>query len=230
MLAKLALHLFYNFKTKNMKKYLFTSSFFLMILLFSNCTKTILYGYGVRNPKIETQQSITSYLISNKLFSENSYALKDTAALNKYFLSGIRSPEIQFYDKNGFLMLYRDDKKCNGQNDSLISFLDEMNVVKIDSSNNILEYITQLKTLDGKALNPEDFKYHDYYLVLYWAKWAGKVNKIKMIDWEESIKNKKNVKIKAIKVTSDYMNFWELDKKDMIKIYSRKTKIKGDKK
>ena len=62
---------------------------------------------------------------------------------------------------------------------------------------------------------------------MYWAKWAGKVNKTKMSDWEDSIKKKNDFKIKTIKVTTDYMNFWELDKKDMAKVYSRKTKLKN---
>jgi len=52
-------------------------------------------------------------------------------------------------------------------------------------------------------------------------------NKTKMSDWEDSIKKKNDFKIKTIKVTTDYMNFWELDKKDMAKVYSRKTKLKN---
>lgn len=199
-------------------------------ILLSGCAKIMLYHFGVRNPKVENKKQIERYLFSNNLNVENSYALKDTSVLNKFNSGNIGIPEIRFYDKNGFLMNYRDDKKCNGQNDSLITFLDEKNVVKIDSSDNIIDYLKELKTLDGKEPNIDDFKNYDYYLIIYWAKWTGQVNSKKMIEWEKSLKQKNNFKIKTIKVTTDYMNFWELDKKDMVKIYSRKTKTEGKKK
>ena len=83
---------------------------------------------------------------------------------------------------------------------------------------------------NGEKIKLEEFENYDFYLIMYWAKWAGRVNKTKMLDWEDSINKKNNLNIKTIKVTTDYMNFWELDKKDMAKIYSRKTKIKDKKK
>jgi hypothetical protein len=210
-----------------MKKTVLILSYFILMLLQTSCNKILLYSYGIRNPKIENQKSIFKYLKNNKLSTDNNFCLKDTTTFNKFILQGISAPEIRFYDHNGYLMIYRDDKRCNGQNDSLITFLDPKNVVKIDSSENIHSYLAQLKMLDGKDINPEDFKNYDYYLITYWAKWIGKVNKTKMDHWNSSIKQKKNLKIKDIKVTADYMDFWVLDKKDMIKIYSRKSKTEN---
>jgi len=198
-------------------------------ILMSGCTKIFLYSYGVRNPKIENKKSVTAYLQNKKLKTENTFALSDIATLSKFNQSNIGMPEIRFYDTNGYLMLYRDNKKCNAQNDSLISFLDPTNVIQIDSTNNILDYLKQLKTLDGKNLDLADFKHYDFYLVMYWAKWIGKVNTVKMLDWEKSLSYKADLKLKTIKVTTDYMDFWHINKKDMAKVYSFKTKI-GDKK
>ncbi len=201
----------------------------LPMILLSGCTKIMLYHFGVRNPKVENKEQIEYYLKKNKLIAENCYALKDTSALNNFNNGTIGIPEIRFYDKNGYLMLYRDNKKCNTQNDSLISFLDPKNIVKIDSSNKINDYIKELKTLDGKEINNNQFKQYDYYLIMYWAKWTGQVNSKKMTDWESSLKQKSDLKIKTIKVTTDYMDFWELNKKDIAKVYSRKTKVKDKK-
>jgi hypothetical protein len=139
-------------------------------------------------------------------------------------------PEIQFFDKNGYLMIYRDEKRCNDQNDSLISFLDPKNIVKIDSSNNIHDYINQLRTLEGNVVSGDEFKNSDYYLIMYWAKWLGKVNSIKMRDWEKTISKKDNLKLKTIKVTTDYMDFWHVPKNEMVKVYSFRTKITDKKK
>jgi hypothetical protein len=210
-----------------MKKYIYAFALLAIFILQSGCTKILLYSFGVRNPKIENQKSLNQYLKRNKITTENSFCLKDTISFNKFYTEGIGIPEIRFYDSNGYLMLYRDEKKCNAQNDSLISFLNPSNVSKIDSSNNIKDYLKNIKMLNGKDIEQKHFENFDYYLIIYWAKWAGKVNKKKMVDWENSIKQKSGLKIMAIKVTTDYMNFWVLDKKDMIKIYSRKSKTEN---
>lgn len=211
-------------------KYVLLVIFSFLIILNESCTKLILYSYGMRNPKIENTKSITKYLALNKLDTNNNFAFKDTATLNKFYRNNIGTPEIRFYDKNGFLMLYRDNRRCNGQNDSLITFLNPENVIKIDSSENIFNYLSQVRTLDGRPINPDEFKNYDYYLIMYWAKWLGKVNSIKMTDWESNLAKKRNFKVKTIKLTIDYMNFWALNKKDMVKIYSPKVKTKDMKK
>jgi hypothetical protein len=164
------------------------------------------------------------------LDTSNVYALKDTSQLNLFFKTNIGVPEIRFYDHNGYLMLYRDEKKCNGQNDSLISFLKPENVIKVDSSNNLFEYIKNLNTLSGVTVPRKDFYGKDFYLIMYWAKYLGKTNSVKMKDWENTLMDKKSLKIKTIKVTVDYMDFWSIDKKDMIKIYNPKSKVKESKK
>lgn len=200
-----------------------------LILASYGCNKVLMYGYGIRNPKVENKKSLLEYLRSNHLDTSNNYALKDTAALMEYLRSGIGAPEILFYDRNGFLMKYRDDKKCNGQNDSLISFLDPKHVIGVDSTRNIHAYLNQLRTLDGDVVELSEFNNMDYYLIIYWAKWLGKMNENKITEWEKSIAYKNNLKIKAIKLSTDYMNFWEIDKNEMIKIYSPKIKAREKK-
>ncbi|MFL5765137.1 MAG: hypothetical protein ACJ77K_14435 [Bacteroidia bacterium] len=195
-------------------------------LLFSSCTKLFLYSQGIRNPRIETETSILNYLKANGLNTNNCFALRDTFALNSFFESKIGTPEIRFYDKNGYLMQYRDEKRCNGQNDSLIEFLNPVNIIRVDSTQNIFNYLNEIRTLKGQTVNPDDFKNFDFYLITYWTKWMGKVNKNKIGDWENSLQ-KPNSKIKSIKITCDYMDFWSISKKDMFKIYSRKTKTSG---
>jgi hypothetical protein len=212
-----------------MKRYLLVTILGCLLLICS-CTKLIMYHYGIRNPKIESSKSILSYLAVNNLDTSNVYALKDTSQLNLFFKTNIGVPEIRFYDHNGYLMLYRDEKKCNGQNDSLISFLKPENVIKVDSSNNLFEYIKNLNTLSGVTVPRKDFYGKDFYLIMYWAKYLGKTNSVKMKDWENTLMDKKSLKIKTIKVTVDYMDFWSIDKKDMIKIYNPKSKVKESKK
>jgi hypothetical protein len=191
-------------------------------LLLSSCTKVFMYSYGLRNPKVESERTLNAYL-KKKDLGESTLVFKDTAALMKFFLSGIGMPEARFYDKNGYLMLYRDEKKCNAQNDSLISFLDPVNVINVDSSQNIREYIKQLRKANGTEIHPGEVQGQDFYLIMYWAKYLGKMNSDKVGEWEKTLASlNKNVKVTPLKVSVDYMNFWELDKKSMIKIYGNK--------
>jgi hypothetical protein len=199
-------------------------------LFASGCTKLIMYSYGIRNPKIESPKSILTYLYSNNLDTSDVYSLRDTTQLNFFFKSDIGVPEIRFYDHNGYLMLYRDEQKCNGQNDSLINFLNPHNIVKVDSTNNLFNYLGGLKRLTANEISEDAFKNKEFYLVMYWAKYLGKTNSLKMKSWENTLKEKSNLKLKTIKVTVDYMDFWPLNKKDIAKIYAPKTKVKESKK
>jgi hypothetical protein len=175
---------------------------------------------------VETAASLHSYLRKHDLHSSDNVVFKDVYALQEFFKSGIGMPEVRFYDRNGYLMLYRDEKKCNGQNDSLISFLNPENVVKVDSSQNIKVYVSNLRQPDGQEIQSASLNGYDYYLLIYWAKYLGKVNSEKMQDWESALNSKSSaLNIKAMKVATDYMDFWQFPEKDMHKIYSRKTKV-----
>ena len=102
----------------------------------TGCTKIMMYAYGVRNPKIENRQSIIDYAKENDMGTDNLYAFRDSAALAGFYSSKIGMPEINFYNKDGNLMKYRNEKICNAQDDELIRYLDPKNVEKIDTSHN----------------------------------------------------------------------------------------------
>jgi hypothetical protein len=212
-----------------MKKIILPFAFFgLISLIFSSCTKIMLYTYGVRDPKVENSRTLTAYARNTGMETDNLYAFRDTVTQNAFFRSKIGTPEISFYNKDGFLMKYKDEKKCNAQDQSLISLLDPKKTVAADSSHNIFQYITGLRTLNNKELNKKDFDGYDYYMIIYWAKFAGSTNKTHIPDWEREVRKKTGLKIKVIKVTADYMDFWHPDTDRMVKIYTRKGRKRGN--
>ena len=57
----------------------------------------------------------------------------------------------------------------------------------------------------------------DAFVLIYWAKYLGKLNKTKVYEWEQKVKllNDKGLNIKLIKVNLDYQKFWGIDQNDI---------------
>jgi hypothetical protein len=65
--------------------------------------------------------------------------------------------------------------------------------------------------LRGKSIeNPEAIwrAAADFYVLIYWNVWTGKLNKDQEKVWEDAAQNNKNAKIKVIKVNLDLQEHW----------------------
>jgi len=182
-------------------------------------TELTMYAFGIRNPKIENKQSITEYAINNGMETGNLYAFRDSAALAGFYARKIGIPEIDIYNKDGILMQCKNEKKCNAQDDGLIGSLDPKNNVSLDSSHNLYAFLPQIRTLDNQEVQKSDFAGYDFYIIMYWAKWGGMMNKTHVPQWGKTIKDKTGLRIKVISLTADYMDYWHPNEKYMFKIY-----------
>jgi hypothetical protein len=62
----------------------------------------------------------------------------------------------------------------------------------------------------------------DFYLLIYWNVWTGKLNKDHVKIWEDLARENKNCKIKVIKVNLDIQEYWEPKEKEMYRKAMRK--------
>ena len=193
--------------------------FFLgIILLFQNCSPIIKLLYGIHQPKVLTKEKITRFLTKNNLDTTNNVAITEKNYL--YVINKIEMtfPEIMVFDRNGNLIPYKKNNECNA---SAFKFIDSLSPLKnyslIDSVNLSLFEKTlcdlngkiQAKIIDPKA---------NYYLLIFWTEWTGKLNKNHTYVWEQKAKNNKNVFIKTIKVNCDFQSFWsEVEREKNIK-------------
>jgi hypothetical protein len=180
----------------------------------------------IRNPRAENEQSLRTYLDKNQLRSDNLLIIKDTAAFYKIHREGYGMPEISFYDRNGYLMKFRDEQKCNAQNDSLISFLNPEKAIGVDSARRLSDFTSLLLHPDRSPISKTELSGHDYYLIMFWAKYLGKLNSKKLGDWERSLAANKKANHKVYKLSMDYQDFWNLPKKEMFRIYGSKIKFR----
>jgi hypothetical protein len=54
----------------------------------------------------------------------------------------------------------------------------------------------------------------DFYVLIYWSVWTGKLNKVHVKVWEDAARNNQKSNIKVLKVNLDFQDHWdEADKK-----------------
>jgi hypothetical protein len=193
---------------------LFSTFFFL------SCQPNLKKIYGIKDPEIESEKTILKAAKKYKLDSTNILTVNSKDFL--YVLNGQSIPDAAIYDKNGKYIEYRQtDTSCNA---GLFQFIPSLNLTDLynqpDSSDlkSELKKYRDLKGNDLKILESADF-----YVIIYWAVWTGKLNKDHVKIWEDLAKENKNTKIKVLKVNLDLQSWWNKQERDeIIKILSKK--------
>jgi hypothetical protein len=188
--------------------------------LFLSCQPILKKIYGIKDPEIESEKTILKATKKYKLDSTNILTVNSKDFL--YVLNGQSIPDAAIYDKNGKYIEYRQtDTSCNA---GLFQFIPSLNLTDLynqpDSSDlkSELKKYRDLKGNDLKILESADF-----YVIIYWTVWTGKLNKDHVKIWEDLAKENKNTKIKVLKVNLDLQSWWNKQERDeIIKILSKK--------
>jgi hypothetical protein len=188
--------------------------------LFLSCQPILKKIYGIKDPEIESEKTILKAAKKYKLDSTNILTVNSKDFL--YVLNGQSIPDAAIYDKNGKYIEYRQtDTSCNA---GLFQFIPSLNLTDLynqpDSSDlkSELKKYRDLKGNDLKILESADF-----YVIIYWTVWTGKLNKDHVKIWEDLAKENKNTKIKVLKVNLDLQSWWNKQERDeIIKILSKK--------
>jgi hypothetical protein len=192
---------------------------FLLLTLFS-CQPIMMKIYGVKDPDIENEKSITKKALKYGLDTSNIVTVNSKDFL--YEINGRSIPNGAIYDKNGKYIEYRQsDTTCNA---SLTAFIPLLNVAEKynqPDSSDLSNKLNKFRDLKGNRLPAREEA--DFYLLIYWTVWTGKLNKDKVKVWEDLAHENKDSKIKVIKVNMDIQEYWEEEELDKIlKIMSNK--------
>lgn len=176
------------------------------------CSRVLKASYGIKNPKIETEESVKNYLHKNNIVPDNlvifnSLQSWDAAREKK----AMTIPDAMFFNADGKFVNYKKSASdCNAKIDGFISDLKNLNNEPFDKSR---EFITLSNLLIDYDNNPVVFeKGYDGYVFITWCIYIGKLNKEKAFDWVNLIEkaNKEGVKIKYYLVNVDFQDSWEL--------------------
>jgi hypothetical protein len=188
-------------------------SVILILFLNSSCQHILKKIYGVKNPEIENESSIKKAALKYGLDTANIVTLNSNDFLKE--LNGKAIPDASIYDSKGNYIEYRvTDTSCNA---GLFDFIPNLNVNnnynKPDSTNLELKLN---KFLDLKGQPIEKLESADFYVLIYWTVWSGKLNKDHVKIWEDAAINNKNARIKVLKVNLDFQDHWDDVEKNKI--------------
>lgn len=192
---------------------------FAAILVLASCQPIMKAIYGIKKPDFENRESITKKALKFGLDTTNIVSV--TSKDFPYVLKSTSIPNAAIYDSNGKYIEYRQtDTSCNA---GLFDFIPKLNLSgtynKPDSSSLVEEW-TKFRDLKGNEMTLPNNA--DFYLLIYWNVWTGKLNKDHVKIWEDLARENKNCKIKVIKVNLDIQEYWEPKEKEMYRKAMRK--------
>jgi len=183
----------------------------------TSCQPIIKLFYGIKNPKVENEQTLTKYMSKKDINKDNVY----TVDFDNYqtSLESINSkiPEVFIFNKKGQFIPYGEEYACNA---SAFSFIENLNK---DSSYNSTNNTTLDRTLIGlcdlkgqpRTINTSDNT--DFFVFIYWTRWAGKLNKDHVKVWEQQALSNDKADIKVVKINMDFQEFWGEENLNKIK-------------
>lgn len=184
-----------------------------LALTFTACQTIMKKIYGIKDPDVENRKSIVKK--ANKFGLDTTDMVTVNGKDFLYVMKDRSIPDASIYDKNGKYIEYKQtDTSCNA---GLFQFIPALNLMGKYNQPDHATLETELKkyrSLSGDTLAP--YKPADFYVLIYWTVWTGKLNKDHVKVWEDLAKSNKNCKIKVIKVNLDVQEYWNKDDRDKV--------------
>ncbi len=191
----------------------------LLVVLNISCHRIVLYYNGVKNPKIETVDSIKKYIKKKNISKYDLIFFKDINEVSEFKkkFNELRVPDAYFFNQQGTYVSYKKSaQECNAYVDNFITDLKNINTISSNSNIN-------LQSLDKFFVNDDNdnikFEKGKTIVILSFSKFLGKVNDKHSFDWIESLEKIDDVELKIYLLSSDFMNFWNISKDDLPRIY-----------
>jgi hypothetical protein len=189
-------------------------------LVLVSCQPIMMKIYGIKDADIENEKTITKKALKYDLDTSNIVTVNSKDFL--YILNEQSIPDGAIYDRTGKYIEYRQtDTTCNA---GLFKFIPSLNLndkYKQPDSTDLKTELNKFRDLKGNILKQPESA--DFYLLIYWTVWTGKLNKDHVKIWEDLARDNKNCKIKVIKVNLDIQEYWDKQEQDkIIKATSKK--------
>ncbi len=191
-----------------------------IVLFVYSCRPVMLAMYGVKKPDIENPHSIIAKAVKFTLDTSNIVTVNEFDYLS--VMNGQGIPDAKIFDSSGRYIEYRrSETDCNaGLFEFIPALSNENNYISTDSIllSSILE---KCRDLYGNKLKEKPEA--DFYVLIYWTVWTGKLNKDHVKIWETQAHENKKCKIAVIKVNLDLQQYWdENERNQIINILERK--------
>jgi len=190
----------------------------LCIILFSSgCKQIIMLRYGIKDPKLETRESILEFSNNFHLDSGEVYIFKDTNAYFHYLRDSIFKKNAigtLFFNQKGYLVDNSKAKSCQWSGCAFLNQFNRDSLYYTDSTyqlNGLLQKIIPL-TCKEKVLHSDE---NDLTVIIIWAKFVGKYNE-RLFCISEVAANREDLKVRIIYLNIDMLKEWNLEKSQML--------------
>lgn len=178
-----------------------------MGMLLLSCSPIVRFMYGIKKPKIENEKSISNYAMKIDMSKGNIYSLSFEDYKKTLDLINKKVPEVWIFNKEGNFVPYGEAWACNASAFDFIQNLSDS--VHYHSQNNPSFNSLPFRLKDLKGNNVEiDLSDANYHVFIFWAKFAGKLNKDHVKVWENQALENRKTKIKVYKVNMDFQEHW----------------------
>lgn len=197
-----------------------TNLILLLIFLVSltSCNFLIKQLSGFNDPKIESFHSINQYAQSLRIDTSIIVYPKSLSCLNKLNSLFRGYPEILIFDNlKNFLPYKNDSVACNAPVDNILSAICDFASSDIETGKRYTyDSIISCLTDPNKILDSYNIVDVDCIVFVSLQKYSHGLNKTHLIPWNEIINTSKhNCTVQFVFVDLDYLNVWDINKKDL---------------
>lgn len=185
----------------------------LAALVWLGCQPILLKMNGIKNPEVENEISIIRTALRYRLDTTHLVTVSGKDFLD--VLDGQSIPDGAIYDRNGKFIEYKaTDSSCNA---GLLGFIPALNLTdqyRQPERPSLQMELAKYRDLKGNPIQLTEEA--DFYLLIYWTVWTGRLNKNHVKVWEDLAKRNTKCKIKVIKVNLDLQSYWEEKERESI--------------
>lgn len=177
----------------------------LILLLNTGCLTVVKKIYGIKKPQIESSSSLKKSARKIGFKTSYLYTVSDSFYLTR--LKGLKLPDAMIFDDSGRYIEYRsNDSVCNAGLFDFIPQLRKDGIYNRTSKTDLKSEFNKLRDLEGQKIEiPNGY---DFYVLVDWAVWIGRLNKDHSKVWEELALENKNCRIAFIAVNMDFQKWW----------------------
>ena len=190
----------------------------LCIIFFTcGCKQLIMLKYGIKDPKLETRESILEFSNNFHLDSGEVYIFKYTNAYFhylRYIIFKKNAIGTLFFNQKGYLVDNSKAKSCQWSGCAFLNQFNRDSLYYTDSTyqlNGLLQKIIPL-TCKEKVLHSDE---NDLTVIIIWAKFVGKYNE-RLFCISEVAANREDLKVRIIYLNIDMLKEWNLEKSQML--------------
>ncbi|TSA27399.1 MAG: hypothetical protein D4R67_06120 [Bacteroidetes bacterium] len=176
----------------------------------TSCKPVLKWISGLKQPKIESIHSISTYLKKKKIDTYDTlYICRDSAALYALMSYLKDFPTTLLFDKNGLSVQQSDSSYCPGKAEEFMGNLTGLIPLTHNdrfSNHNILQWIYPV------AGNTEEIQGHEFSLFVFWAKYCGSLNN-GVFRVLKAAQENPDIHVKICVINIDFIDVWEMKTK-----------------